>query len=437
MPTTTHLWPAVAIAIAIAAFQPAEAATFADAKFSEIVVATNLNPTAMAIAPDSRIFVCSKSGALRVVKNGALLAKPFVTLPVITASEQGLIGVTCHPNFPESAFVYVYYTLTGPEHNRISRFRVDGDTALGGLGGEKIIFDLDPTTAANHNGGAIHFGNDGKLYASIGNSASSANSLSMTTTLGKILRLNPDGSIPTDNPFVGQTTGKAQAIWCAGMRNTFTFDVDKVSGRIFGAEVGDGWEEVNELQAGSNYGYGRQEGYTVPTNTTGIVGTFRPAIYAYNTGGCIIAAAFYPGPGVRNFPADFQRKFFFADHNNGYIKIMDMENPKTVVDFATAAQNPVDIKFSADGTLYYLNRGQTGGSLLKVTYAGGPVGMRAASADRRHAAGWRLALAQNGRLVDPGSHTPALVLDAQGKAVANTLLRPGSTPQGIYYVKDR
>lgn len=424
----------------------APAATFADTKFTEKVLASSLNPTAMALAPDGRIFVCNKNGSLRVVKNGALLTKAFVTLPVLTSSEQGLIGVTLHPKFPDSAFIYVFYTLAGPQHNRVSRFRADGDTAAGGLGGEKIIFDMDQTTAGNHNGGALRFGNDGKLYISVGNSASSSYGLDMTSTLGKILRINPDGSIPSDNPFLDKTTGKAQAIWCAGMRNTFTFDVDRLTGRIFGAEVGDGWEEVNELIAGSNYGYGRQEGYTIPTNMTGIVGTFRPAIYAYNGGGCIIAAAFYPGSGTRNFPATFHRKFFFADHNNNYIKVLDIDNPKTVSSFATGAANPVDIQFAADGTMYYLNRGQQGGSLFKVTYEGGPTSLAAPAAADAFPRGWRMQVARRGRMPWPAGSQALEIMGLDGKsrivtprrkAGEATIILPGAFRDGVYFVRSR
>jgi glucose/arabinose dehydrogenase len=359
----------------------AHAATFADAKFTEKSIATNLDGTAMEIAPDGRIFVCSKSGALRVVKNDQLLTKPFVKLQVSTASEQGLLGIAFHPAFPESNWVYVYHTLPS-KANRVSRFKADGDTALGGAAAAETVFDIPTGSGDNHDGGAIHFGNDGKLYVSSGNRAQQS-ALDMTTTLGKILRLNPDGSIPSDNPFMAQTTGSARAIYTAGMRNTFTFAVDKVTGRMFGCEVGDGSEEVNELLAGRNYGYGRAEGYTIPTNTTGIVGTFKPAIYAYN-GGCITGAAFYTPTGTgfsgtRNFPSSFHRKFFFSDLNHGYIKVLDMENPETVSGFATMAASPVDIKFSADGVMYYLNRGTSGGSLFRVTHADGTVGVQAHS----------------------------------------------------------
>jgi glucose/arabinose dehydrogenase len=429
----------------------AAAATFSDTRFSEQVLATDLEPSAMAIAPDGRIFICTKAGSLRVFKGGQLLAKPFVTLTVLTSSEQGLLGVAFHPGFPDSNWVYVFYTLANPNHNRVSRFRADGDTALRGRAGENIIFEIDNMTAGNHNGGGIHFGNDGKLYISAGNSASGANGLNMATTLGKILRVNPDGSIPADNPFLSQTTGKNQAIWTAGMRNTFTFAVDQVTGRIFGAEVGDSWEEVNELIGGSNYGYSRQEGYTVPTNTTGIVGTFRPALYAYDGGGCIIAASFYTPTGAgftgtRNFPENLHRKFFFADYRNHYIKALDIANPTQVSEFATGAQSPVDIKFGADGVMYYLNRGASGGSLYRVAFAGGPTGSIGSprSSPRAVPRGWRMQVAREGRLAWPVGVQALEIHGLDGRAVPFKPQRRGDEPwiylpasiqDGIYFVR--
>ncbi len=376
MPSTPPAALKMAFAILIGTFVLTSAATFTDKSFTETSLATNLDGTAMEIAPDGRIFICSKSGSLRVYKNNQLLTKPFLKLSVSTSSEQGLLGVTFHPKFPDSNWVYVYYTLPA-KTNRVSRFKADGDTAVGGVDGEQVIFEIPTGTGDNHDGGAIHFGNDGKLYVSSGNRAMNS-ALDMTMVLGKILRLNEDGSIPSDNPFMTQTTGKAQAIYTAGMRNTFTFSIDKVTGRMFGCEVGDASEEVNELSAGHNYGYGRAEGYTVPTNTTGIVGTFKPAIHAYKSG-CIIAASFYTPTGTgftgtRNFPSSFHRKFFFADYNTSWIKVLDIENPTTVSDFATEAGAPVDIKFGADGVMYYINRGTSNGSLFRVTFKDGATG---------------------------------------------------------------
>src|SRR6185436_13101154 len=104
------------------------------AGFTDSVVAAGLtNPTAMALAPDGRIFVCQQNGALRVIKNGALLPTPFLTVTVDSSGERGLLGIAFDPNFVSNQLVYIYYTATTPSiHNRISRFTASGDVALAG-----------------------------------------------------------------------------------------------------------------------------------------------------------------------------------------------------------------------------------------------------------------------------------------------------------------
>jgi glucose/arabinose dehydrogenase len=172
------------------------------AGFTDAVVVSGLStPTAMALAPDGRIFVCQQGGALRVIKNGALLPTPFLTVTVDSSGERGLLGVAFDPNFVSNQLIYVYYTATAPTiHNRISRFTASGDVAL--AGSETIILEL-PTlsSATNHNGGAIHFGPDGNLYVAVGDNANSANAQTLATRLGKLLRITSTGGIPTDNPF--------------------------------------------------------------------------------------------------------------------------------------------------------------------------------------------------------------------------------------------
>ena len=134
------------------------------ANFSETVVASGINnPTTMAFAPDGRLFVSEQTGALRVIKNGALLPTPFVTLNVDSSGERGLLGVAFDPNFTTNHFVYLYHTVTTtPRHNRVSRFTANGDVAI--AGSEVVMLELDDlSSATNHNGGSIHFGPDGKL----------------------------------------------------------------------------------------------------------------------------------------------------------------------------------------------------------------------------------------------------------------------------------
>src|SRR5262249_14377167 len=152
--------------------------------------------------PDGRVFVAEQGGTLRVIQNGTLLTTPFLSVNVDSNGERGLVGVALDPNFETNGFVYVYYTVPGAGvHNRISRFTANGNVAA--AGSEDVLLNLDPlSNATNHNGGPMAFGPDGKLYVAVGENANGSNAQSLGTNLGKVLRLNPDGSIPADNPFV-------------------------------------------------------------------------------------------------------------------------------------------------------------------------------------------------------------------------------------------
>jgi len=192
------------------------------AGFIETQIASALSsPTTMEVLPDGRIFIAQQGGSLRVVKNNALLPTPFVSLTVDSAGERGLLGVTVDPDFVNNQFVYLYYTVPGsPAHNRVSRFTANGDVAV--AGSETVLLELDNlSSATNHNGGAIHFGIDGKLYIAVGENANGANAQSFANLLGKMLRINADGTIPADNPFFtdGTVIGKNKAIWALGLRN--------------------------------------------------------------------------------------------------------------------------------------------------------------------------------------------------------------------------
>src|SRR5688572_11383910 len=128
------------------------------ADFAQVLVANGIsNPTAMAFASDGSIFVAEQAGRLRVIKNGTLLAAPFIQLTVNSAGERGLIGIALDPAFSTTSYIYLYYTVPGtPAHNRVSRFTANGDVVM--ADSELIILELDPlSSATNHNGGAMHF----------------------------------------------------------------------------------------------------------------------------------------------------------------------------------------------------------------------------------------------------------------------------------------
>lgn len=336
--------------------------------FTDAVFVSGLTrPTAMAFAPDGRLFICEQDGRLRVVKNGVLLQTPFTTVSVDSSGERGLLGVAFDPNFVSNQFVYVYYTTSAaPVHNRISRFTASGDVAAGN---EQVIFELDNLSGeTNHNGGAIHFGADGKLYAAVGDNANSAHAQSMTTLHGKMLRINADGSIPSDNPFFNQTTANNRSIWALGLRNPFTFSFQPGASRMFINDVGQSSrEEINDGIAGSNYGWAICEGVCSPTNPS-----YRDPIYSYSRSSpnCAITGGTFYNPATTQFPVAYVGDYFFADFCGGWIRKLDPASGNSVTDFATEVSFPVDLKVSGDGSLYYLSRGA--GSVSRIQYAAGP-----------------------------------------------------------------
>ena len=339
--------------------------------FSETRLANGLvAPTAMELAPDGRLFFCLQGGQLRVIKNGSLLPTPFLSLTVDSTGERGLLGITFDPNFTANKFVYVYYTVPGnPAHNRVSRFTADGDVAV--AGSEFVVIDIDNlSNFTNHNGGAIHFGPDGKLYIAVGENANAGNSQTLSNRLGKLLRINADGSIPTDNPFFNNAVGANRSIWALGLRNPFTFGFQPGTGRMFINDVGQNtWEEIDDGIAGANYGWSLCEGACTPSNPN-----FRDPLFQYGHGttsttGCAIVGSAFYNPVTAQFPPSYVGKYFFADLCTGWIRLFDPATNQAS-DFASGISNPVDLKVSSDGSLYYLSAGS--GAVFRIQYPAFP-----------------------------------------------------------------
>ena len=317
--------------------------------------------TAFAQAPDGRLLVAQQGGALRVVKNAALLTPPMLSVAVDSSGERGLIGVALHPDFATNGFVYVYYTTTSNgTHNRVSRFTASGDTA----GSELVLVELPSLSGdTNHNGGAMHFGIDGKLYVAVGDNANSANAPLLTSVFGKILRFNDDGSIPSDNPFYATQSGQNRAIWAYGLRNPFTFAVQPGTGRIHINDVGQNtWEEINLGAPGADYGWPASEGPdNVGTGVTGPLFTYKHSAASpagsgaggFFTGFAIAGGAFYPN--AAPFPAGYRNSYYFADYVSRFVGRYDWVNNAAYA-FATSSGEPVDLLTGADGALYLLTR---------------------------------------------------------------------------------
>lgn len=364
--------------------------------FVEKLVAQNLDPTDMVIAPDGRVLITIKSGKILVVQNDVLLNGSFLDIntQVDNSNERGLGHMVLDPNFESNNYYYVYYTVKGQNRNRVSRFTANGNSTI--PGSEVVLLDVDPLFGTIHNGGAMVFGQDGMLYISIGDGSYGITSQSLTTLLGKVIRMNPYGStpeqrIPSDNPFPN-LNGNYKLIWALGFRNPFSMGIDPLSGDIYISEVGGGaFEEINKLEKGKNYGWPEIEG--LRTNATNLQNYTDP-LHAYPHGGgfesgcSIMGSAFYNFQHFPSgsFPAAYRGKYFFADYCNGYIRMYDPATKAVLPEiFAKYINRPLSIRIAPDGSMYYLARAGLGGgsqedntstnsgTLWKITYTGSGV----------------------------------------------------------------
>jgi len=379
--------------VALGAAAPAVRAIEVPAGFGADTLATGLNSaTAFSPLPDGRILIADQNGPLRLWKNGAMLATPALDLgPRLDVWwERGLIGVTPHPDFPRPPHIFVLYVAKTPyPHHVLSRFTLSGDSI--DPASERILLEGDDQSQrggrhpAGHQGGPLRFGPDGKLYVAIGEpliaSEGACSSQKLDTLLGKILRLNADGTIPADNPFFSEAKGKYRAIWAIGLRNPFGLGFQPETGRLFATDVGQtAFEEVNEIVRGANYGWPVAEGMSVNP-------AFKNPLYAYPPaiGRSIVGAAFSPRVPAGHesspqFPTVWRGKFFFADWKANWIKALDPANPENVMTFARGLEGPVALDFTSDGSLLVLNRGTIWhdgkvwkpgtGSLVRIRHTG-------------------------------------------------------------------
>lgn len=325
-----------------------------------------LEPTDLKIAPDGRIFVTEKGGQVRIIENGQLLDQPFYTVNTQFPNERGLGGIVLDPDFEVNGYVYLYYTLASENKNIVARVTSSGNTAVPGSEIELIRFDH--MWAAFHNGGGMVFDESGKLIISTGDGTGYTSAQDMESTLGKIIRINPDGSIPTDNPFYSQNTGVYRSIAAYGMRNPFTMAVSKVSGRIFFNDVGNiDYEEVNEYAIGKNYGWYPIEG---PLNgATPQDNNYTDPIYAYNhDDGCAVVGASFYEPENPQFPAEYFGKYFFLDLCNGKIFHLDPDSYEVTVFGSGLKPAYNNLEVGPNGDLYMVN--VVDGNLARISYVG-------------------------------------------------------------------
>ena len=367
--------------------------------FVETKVAEGLNPTTMSFAPDGRLFLCEKQGLLRVIDGDKLLPQPVldITSKADAWNERGLLSVCFDPEFARNGWIYVYYTHNREpgkkdrtsSNNRVSRFTLKGNVA--DVRSEKVILELSNLSKIGwHNGGGLAFGKDGKLYVSTGENSKDSNAQDGTNLLGKLLRLNKDGSIPNDNPYSKEFTGENRAIVALGLRNPFSIAVQRTTGLLYLSEVGANYEQVEGYDSSAapvavNYGWPGIDG--PPRNQKQPAG-YRAPVYPYDHGRgeglALCSGDFYnpAKPTTGAFPKEYTGKFFFSDYK-GWIKVIDPAKPGTREDFAKDINRPIDVEIAPDGTLWYIaragipggsdeaNSASTNGSLWRVRWNGG------------------------------------------------------------------
>ena len=307
-------------------------------------------PVGMVFTPDGRmLFSEVTEGAVRVAERhgdqARLLPNPFVKLEIAKGGETGMLGIALDPNYEQNHWVYVYYSEPDPDRkdrrplrNRIVRF-----TDVNNVGQDMtVIFDnIQISRQGRHNGGRLLFGPDGKLYATVGNAEDKDNSQSLENPNGKVLRLNPDGSIPSDNPFPGSP------IYAYGFRNMFGLTIHPTTHQVYVTEnSGDSHDEINLVRPGANYGFPFFEG---PGNDPRYVDPI------WESGPRTIGptgATFYTGDQLPQFKNDF----FFCAFNPGTLTRMRLGGSD--FDQVLGAQEVVsgcflDVTNGPDGALYY------------------------------------------------------------------------------------
>jgi glucose/arabinose dehydrogenase len=215
-------------------------------------------PWSIVWAPDGRMIFTERPGRVRVMEKGTLNPKPLFVVPDVESSEEtGLMSVALHPQFSSNHFIYLSYAYSsGGIKVRVVRYR----EAQEGFVDRKVIIE-DLPAAQYHAGCRIRFGPDGKLYVTTGDATQRALAQKLDSLAGKTLRLNDDGSVPQDNPFVGQQNARPE-IWTFGHRNAQGMDWQPGSNLMFQTEHGPsgfdgpgGGDEVNIVEKGKNYGW--------------------------------------------------------------------------------------------------------------------------------------------------------------------------------------
>jgi len=348
----------------------AEASAAPPAEFERLLVVDGLEePTSFRFTPDGDIIVAEKNGAIQLVEDGVLHPHPLIELATAGSDERGLLGLELDPDFAANGYVYAGYTAAD-NLDRLSRFTM-ADHEID-PGSELVLIQSQQDANVFHHSGSIKFGPDGKLYWTLGMNTNNQNPPNLGNVHGKMHRINADGTIPEDNPFV-DTPGAEPSVWAYGLRNSFRWDLvpsGPNAGKILAGDVGGSeWEELNLIERGANYGWPQVEGVCADC-------PYAQPVWAYPhtappaSAGSISSVEVYEGGLLGEA---YEHAVFVADYTLGFVKYLEMdESFETVVsvnDFDLDAGTPVELQTGPDGALYQLNIYP--GELYRIAPSGG------------------------------------------------------------------
>jgi glucose/arabinose dehydrogenase len=292
---------------------------------------------------DPRLFIAEKGGAIRIVKDGALLPAPFLDLTgkVSTGGEQGLLGLAFDPGYATNGRFVVHYT--DPSGNTVvSAFHVAAENADQADPTSETVLLAVQQPFSNHNGGQILFGPDGMLYIGLGDGGSEGDPAgrgqSLDDLLGDILRVDVSSgtgyTVPPDNPFVGRGDARPE-IWSYGLRNPWRFSFDPATGDLYIGDVGQNeWEEVDVVSAaqgtgrGANFGWNVMEGTHCYASPSCDPSAFTAPVLEYSHRlGCSVSGGYvYRGAAI---PA-LQGHYFYADYCQGWVRSFRLQDGQAV-----------------------------------------------------------------------------------------------------------
>jgi glucose/arabinose dehydrogenase len=299
--------------------------------------------TALAWAPDGRLFYAERSGTIRTFdgKNRGV----FATVSTSTSGERGLLGLALSPTFRDDHFVYAFYSRADNQSlQRVVRWRDQGGT---GMSLTTVVDNLPAGPDCCHKGGRLAFGSDRKLYVTLGENHVASAAQNASDLRGKILRYNPDGTVPADNPF-----GASNPVWAIGLRNPFglAFSSDGTLLVTDNGPSGDagtpgsGWDEVDHVVRGGNYQWPTCYGNGIHLQGSSCVGT----LPTWQSGSATVVptgATFVSKQG----PSGYQGTFVFCSYNEARLMVMPADGTRVLFD---GPRCQLDVKEGLDHALY-------------------------------------------------------------------------------------